>query len=276
MLKKNEAIPLDIPTLIAISVVAWIVFNDFHTVLGHGGACLLRGDGIQAFTTTHAICTGANPSFWGEKLYFGFPHTLNFIAGLVFFSLLRFARITSPSLRYFLWLCMCFNIFNVGNALLVTAAFPGGDWSDFAAGLQPAILWQGGLTLLGVIVLVIGFRLAVQLWEPFIGGDDVERRRRINWLTWVACLTAFLTSSLPSLLSPLVFYWGILQAVLGAISVFWVILLPLWRWGPQAERQSVALPLARSVPWLVVAGVTLVLYTIQAMGVGTFPASLLR
>src|SRR6185436_13707189 len=201
MLKKNETAPLDILTLIAISALAWIVFNDLHTVVGHGGACLLRGAGIQAFTTTHAICTDANPSFWGEKLYFGFPHTLNFIVGLALFGLLRSARITSPSLRYFLWLTMCFNLFNVGNALAVTALFPGGDWSDFAAGLQPAILWKGGLSLLGVIVLVIGFRLAVQLWEPFIGGDDAERRRRMTRLTWISCITAFLTSSLPSLLS---------------------------------------------------------------------------
>jgi hypothetical protein len=74
----------------------------------------------------------------------------------------------------------------------------------------------------------------------------------------------------------LVFYWGILQAVLGAISVFWLLLLPLWRWGPHAERVSTALPLTRSVPWLVVAVVVFVIFTIQAMGVGTFPASLLR
>lgn len=276
MSKKNEAAPLDIPTLIAIAALAWIVFNELHTVVGHGGACLLRGAGIQAFTTTHAICTDTNPSFWGEKLYFGFPHTLNFIVGLVLFGLLRFARITSSSLRYFLWLTMCFNVFNVGNALLVTLAFPGGDWSDFAVGLEPSILWKAGLSLLGVIVLVIGFRLAVQLWEPFIGGDEVERRRRINQLTWIPCITAFLTSSLPSLLSPLVFYWGILQAVLGAISVFWLLLLPLWRWGPHAEHVATALPLTRSVPWLVVVVVVFVIFTIQAMGVGTFPASLLR
>ncbi len=278
MTNKTERVSLDIPTLIALAVFAWIIFNVLHTVVGHGGACILRGDKLVATTMTHAACADIDVTFWGGKFYFAAGHLVNAIAAVIFLGLVPLAGTTRPTLHYFLWISACFNIFNVGNAIMVAPMkVPYGDWWEFSDGLKPLLLWRYGLAVVGVIIVLIGFLQAIRLWRPLIGGDDAERRRRIKLLTRIPCATAFVVSVLAGLPSPLRFEAGLLQALLAPVSVFWLLFLPLWPRGTRDEPPHPAMPLKRSIPWIVVAIIAFIIYVgVLGPGIGTFPKDLLR
>ena len=277
MSAENEQKAIDIPTVIAISTVTWITFNELHTVIGHGSACLLRGYGsqVQAISTTLAYCTGKDVPTWGEKLYFAGGHIVNFIAAGIFLLLLRLVRSGSPTIRLFLWLSLCFNLFNVGNAILGTTIY--GDWAEFVYGLEPSLLWKIVLTLVGIGIIKLGFFLASRYWEPFLGGNKTGRLTRMRILTILPFVTAFVVSVTAGLMSPLQFEPGILQSILAPLSLFWLLLLPLWSRNFQTQMSIQALPIKRSAFWLAVGVIAVILYIeVQGPGLGDFPEFLLR
>jgi hypothetical protein len=204
---------------------------------------------------------------------------LNLLAALICLALLPAAGSRRPTLYYFLWLEMCMNIFNAGNAILVTYLDHGmlGDWYLFSEGLQPQALWRLGLTALGAAIIVIGIMLATRTWQPLIAGDEAESKRRMRLLTLVPCATGYVISVIAGALGSLNFAPGLLQALLGPVSIFWLILLPYWPWEPAIPEDVEALPLERSAGWLAATVVVLIIYVgVLGPGVGTFPPELLR
>jgi len=102
---------LHVPTIVAISIVAWSLFAVLHEIVGHGGSALLLGERVQGAVTTtvHIIdfydlnhVTG-RIGWWGFRAVAAAGTFVNLVTGIIALFLLRSKKITRPSIRYF-WL----------------------------------------------------------------------------------------------------------------------------------------------------------------------------
>jgi len=70
MTAHPKAKMLDIPTLIAISIVAWALVDILHEIVGHGGAAALMGFDVRAASTTTVYFTSDQPYDVGRDRFF--------------------------------------------------------------------------------------------------------------------------------------------------------------------------------------------------------------
>src|SRR2546427_355944 len=49
---------LDVPTVVAIAIVAYVLADVLHEAVGHGGACVLTGGKPLVLSTVHFDCGG--------------------------------------------------------------------------------------------------------------------------------------------------------------------------------------------------------------------------
>jgi hypothetical protein len=54
----DRGIAVDVPTMIAVSTVAWALADVLHEVVGHGGAAALLGIPVRAVSTTIVFADG--------------------------------------------------------------------------------------------------------------------------------------------------------------------------------------------------------------------------
>lgn len=172
----------DIPTVIAISVVAGVITDILHELVGHGGACLLSGQKPVLFSTVHFVCST------DSRMVSAGGTIVNFIAAAL--SYLAMKNVRQLHWRFFFWVMMVFNLLDGAGYFLYSGLLNIGDWSYFVHDWHPAWAFRVGLSLLGFFAywasVVIAMRLLATMLSP-----DRERSlalaRRYNW-------TAYLTS----------------------------------------------------------------------------------
>src|SRR5512146_2315608 len=100
---RTKGVTRDLPTIIAISVIAFAVGNLVHEGAGHGGVCLLSGAHAQLLTTVNFDCSI-------DTRFVSAGGTLaNFLAGFIGWLGLRFVPTARGRLRFFFWLFMTVN-----------------------------------------------------------------------------------------------------------------------------------------------------------------------
>src|SRR5512146_3022533 len=164
---QRRRIEVDIPTLIALSTVAWALADVFHEVVGHGGAAVLLGVPVRAASTTTLYLAWDQMQTVGDVRTVDAAGTvLNLVTGVLALLALRSRRVTSAASRYFLWLFATFSFVVVTLNLLV-----GGDWSEITTGLEPRGLWKALIFAAGMLVAVVGYVLPLRLWMPDLRGN---------------------------------------------------------------------------------------------------------
>lgn len=146
-----DPVDVDVPTLVAVSTVAWAMANMLHEIVGHAGAALMFGIPVRAISTTTAyIEVDQIQSATQERIILMAATPVNLVTGaLALWGLHRLTR-SSPPLRYFLWLFSVFS-FTIATWNLVSLPILGaGDWGDVANGLDAPGLWTA-------LVLAIGW-----------------------------------------------------------------------------------------------------------------------
>ncbi len=172
----------DTLTVIAISVIAGVITDVLHELVGHGGACLLSGQKPVLFSTVHFVCSA------DSRMVSAGGTVVNFIAAALSYVAMRNVR--QLHWRFFFWVMMVFNLLDGAGYFLYSGILNIGDWSYFVHDWHPAWAFRVGLSVLGFFAywasVVIAIRLLAQKLSP-----DRERSlalaRRYNW-------TAYLTS----------------------------------------------------------------------------------
>jgi hypothetical protein len=159
----------DLPTIIAISIVAFATGNLLHEAVGHGGACVLTGHHPRVLSSVHFDCDQ------DTRLISAGGTLVNFIAGFLCWCALRAAKPARQHMRYFLWLMMTINLLQAGGYFLFSGVGNVGDWADVIQGLAPAWLWRVGLTVLGAVSYALLVWLALRELRPFLGERDWRR-----------------------------------------------------------------------------------------------------
>jgi hypothetical protein len=218
----NEAPPRDSAIMLAaLGILAYAASMMTHEALGHGGYCLAVGG--------HNVMLTA----WGESCNFPAVQTpgiqaagpgVQFGAGLLAWLVLRRISRRAAGLRYFLWLYMVFNLLVSSGYILFSGVTNYGDAAVMIAGLEPSLLWRGGLIVFGAVVYFLSMRAAALELKRFAGFDHGGRRLfRLVWIPYAsagifACCSAALNQTMGHLVaiglaaaSSFGGAWGILQ-----------------------------------------------------------------
>lgn len=264
----DRGMAMDVPTMIAVSTVAWALADVVHEIVGHGGAAVLLGIPVRAVSTTTIFADWDQIQSMAEvRTIHASATVLNLVtAGLALLAL-RSRRVTSPASRYFLWVFATISLVIVTLNLVV-----GGDWSVVIEGLEPAGLWRAGILAAGILVAIVNHVLPLRLWLP-----DLRGRRRLQWkITAVPVLVLLVVQTLSVLGSPftdvpmdsgtntlvtswaLTFFFGVWLALVNLIPV------------PRSTAPVDSIRLARSKTWLAV-GLVVAVFFIVVLGPGLGP-----
>ncbi len=151
---------------------------------------------------------------------------------------------------------------------------PGLDWAQFLNGLEPQLLWKLVLIAAGLMIIGFGFHLSRKYWEPFIGDQEPERRRRMTLLTLIPYLTAIALKVSAGFMNPspdkMLIFWGSFGAT--AFFLIWLNFVRFWPFTKQTASSQEAAELSLSIPWLVMGIVALILFVgILGPGIGPMP-----
>jgi hypothetical protein len=265
--RSDPTDPIDLPTIIAIAIVAWTAATMLHEVIGHGSVCLLVGGQAQAVSTTELYCRNVLGAQY--RLVASAGSLANLLGALICFGLIRVVPRWPPTLYYFLWLFMSTNLFHAGSYMLIGPFTGYGDWAYVIQGFQPELLWKLVLTALGYGICVLGMRLAAMpAWGALLGDDPSQRRHRMQTLTRVPLATALVINLLAGLLSPLQLRWVLTTSLLAPLALLWLVNLP--RWLKSASPLS-AVRLKKNMTWWILGAIFCIFFiAVLGPGLGSF------
>ena len=235
-------------TVIAISVLAYVLQDVLHEGLGHGVTAWLSG----AHRVT--MSTVALESDIDTRWISANGTLVNLVFAAIFWLLLLKPQRYRPATRYFLVLAMAGNLFAGTGYFLFSGVANFGDWEAVIRGLQPYWMWRLGLVVLGVAsyyasMLVVGAKL-----KPFL----LPRLRRLCWTPY---FTEGILAALGGLLNPAGLFYvfaSALPSTLGANAG--LLSLPsLMRSWTRTEEPQVG-PIPRSAAWIAAAAVASLLF----------------
>jgi hypothetical protein len=250
----------DILTLCAISAVASMLDTMLHEGLGHAAV---------AIATLHAsgtLTTVAWSSTQDSRLVLAGGTLVNLLAALVFWLLLRAAKHTAASLRFFLFISMTFNLFAGTGYFFFSGVTNFGDWAGVIAGLRPHWLWQAGLIVLGIgtywaaMVLVGGYLVR------FLGVSTREKAR-FRRLTWTPYFASLVLEGIAGLRNPFGFRFVFLSALAASAGAHCALLFLIYYVPKRVQPGPDSRPVARSYAWIVVSAI-LIVFFILVLGPG--------
>jgi hypothetical protein len=193
---------LDLPTLIAIGVVVYVLKNLIHEALGHGGVCVLVGGEPIAVSSAWWDADYASVSTWGRRWVKAGGTLANLIfGGAALAAWPWLTRGRSAAARYFWWLFFTANLLSGGGYMMVDPLGNFGDWKGFLEGLEPNLPLRLGIVAAGVAISLGAVFAARRRVEPFLG--TTARTRRIKPLTWAPYFSGGLLFTVAALFNPL-------------------------------------------------------------------------
>jgi hypothetical protein len=239
----------DVPTVVAIAVVAYALANVAHEGLGHGGACLLAGGRPRVLTSVHFESDEATLTEGGRKFLAAGGTLVNMALGGLSILALRLGR-WGEHARFFLWLFAVVNLFQAAGYFLFSGLGNIGDWAFVIQGLGPAWLWRGLLAVLGGLAYYGVARLAASGVARLVGPEDrVARARLLAVTSYFAGGLLYCVSGLFNPLGPMLLLISAAAASFGGTSgLMWFHAFLHGRQIPVSTDPPVAL--ARRAGWL--------------------------
>ena len=252
-------------TVIAIAVIAYAGMNFCHEIVGHCGMAALLGTKCKLISSTN-IPLAAMPPAWKYHIIVVAGSAANWMIGLACLALLRTLR-TTPTLRYFLWLSMCVNLFLPSTYMAAAPIIKYGDAYILIHDLPGQLFWRSALVLMGGAICWLSFRLCRTELSRLIGFGG-RAARGVAWeLVAPAYVAGGVVTVTSALFSQLEYKWAQLQAAGGTFGLMvWLLLLPLSiPEAPSSVEHPFIVP--RSTGWIV-AGALIGLIFIFVLGPG--------
>jgi hypothetical protein len=268
---QAERVELDVPTLVAVSAMAWAIADVLHEIVGHAGAAVLFGIPVRAVSTTTAYID------WDEietatqyRIINGAGAPVNLVTGAL--ALLALHRLThsSAALRCFLFLFSVFSFTIVAWNAVTLPLLGAGDWGEVAEGLEMRGLWTAVVLAVGIPTAIVGYALPLRWWMPDLSHDPELRRR----ITLIPIATLIVVQTLSTAASPFATAPAESNHLLASVFAFvhvglWAILVNRGV-GPRSTGPPESNRLPRSVPWLV-AGLAVAVFFVAVLGPGLGP-----
>jgi hypothetical protein len=261
---ETRAANVDWLTLGAIVAVVGLCSNQLHEAGGHGGACLALGQHLATWGAFYVDCDTHAAPRWIGQVVAAAGSTVNFIAALLAYVLLRATPAQKTLTRFVWWFAFALN----GLVWAGYYAFSGvsgiGDWGTDGVfdGVANWTYWRIGLAIGGLLLYWLWVRWSVRELGDMTGRDEAGRalaRRVSNTAYWIHGVIAVVIG----LLNPIGIFVLLASAAAssfgGASGLLWG---PRYlRAGPPAAQPFV---IRRNWAWIIfalalVVGVALVL-----------------
>jgi hypothetical protein len=271
MKSEERRLGIDIPTLVAISTMAWILVNVSHEIIGHAGSAALLGIPVRAVSTTTAYIEWDQVSSVGAYRTIHAAGTLvNLMGGAAALIILSLRRQANSTTRYFLWLFATFSFIIVAMNLVSVSLIGGGDWTEFTRQLEPRGLWKAIIIGVGVIITVFGYVMPLRIWMPNLK----DNRRAQFTVTVIPVVTLIVVQSLSLIGSPFARLPSAANHLLACVFAYlhfilWAILvnaLPV----PRSKKPAESIRLPRSYVSLAF-GLVIALFYFVILGPGLGP-----
>jgi hypothetical protein len=241
----------DAVTVAAIAVLAFILADVAHEVIGHGAAWAALGGRSGVMTTTRLIVdTHRLTEAGGRWFSVGGPLGNLFFAGVAWLAQ-RCVRGLGARGRTFLWLSLAFNLLWAVGYLIYSGVLGIGDWAELVRGAAPDWLWRTLLIVLGGALFLWSERVLARemRWIAAAGDRDTARR------AWRLVLISYLASGAVACAGALPDPRGASQVLLSAAPVTFLGGLGLLRTPSFLARlpprpAAAPIPIARSFGWI--------------------------
>jgi hypothetical protein len=259
---------VDVPTIIAISALAYTLANIVHEGVGHGGTCVLVGARATVLNAIFFEYDEHGATLVQQKWISAGGTIANLLVGLPILPVLRRERLPASS-RYFLWLFAAVNLLTAFGYLLFSGIAGIGDWANVAQGLGPPWLLRGAMAIAGaVLYFVVAPRLLMPPLDPFLGTDAGVRAARARML----CLIPYLAGGVSLVVAGILNPYGMRVVLISAVAAgFGGTSLLSWYPGvprtPSARTPAEPLAIERSWAWIA-AGAAVMTFFVVVLGPG--------
>jgi hypothetical protein len=230
----------DLPTVIAIALVAYALSNVLHEAVGHGGACVLLGGKPLVLSSVHFECGEEAMSDVSRRLVSAAGTIVNFIAGGL--AVIGFKAARKEHTRYFLWLFATLNLLMGAGYFLFSGVGNIGDWAAVAKGTMSPAIWRPALAIFGGALYFLLARQSARWLATMV---DANHARRLTVPAYFAGGLLYCISGLFNPVGPILIAISAAAASFGGASG----LLWLTAFVRGEATQPVVLP--RSYAWIV-------------------------
>lgn len=268
---------INIPTLIAITIISWSMVNITHETLGHAGFGLLSGFKIKAVNTTTAYLDAdwdneiSQNGFLKIRLFLIGGVLLNFISGIIALIILKYFRSINVQGRLFLWLFASLSYLVVVMNLVTAPLTGGGDLAEIIRSYDNQLLARIIVLITGIFIMILGYLFLQGSFMP-----DTKGLWNIRLsLTLIPIATIVVFQSLSIVRSPFASLPPDQNHLL--VSVFAYLHLLLWSlfviFFPFPGKKNTlenSLP-TRSISWMIAGAIVALFYLfILGPGIGSF------
>ena len=267
--KRNAVkLNLDLLTIVSMSIVVFVIQNVLHEFVGHGGATILVGGKLVAWTTAYLDHDLVNVSDVGRRMIAAAGPVINLLVGLLFWYLLRGRDKNPDSMTFFMWLMMAVNLMTGTGSFFFSGASGMGDLAEVVRGAGPMWIWRIGMIIAGMITYAASIWISLNEMNPFIGTDDPGRNRRAMRLSLIPYLAGSIASTIGAFFNPMSMIFVITSAVStfgGSSGLAWMTQL----YSTKLFTPNKHLPIMIRRNWIwVVVGVPLLAIHIFVIGPG--------
>jgi len=265
---EERRLEIDIPTLVAISTIAWILVNVSHEIIGHAGSAALLGIPVRVVSTTSTSIDGDQVSSIGAyRTIMAAGTVMNLVGGAAALILLRLQIQANSATRYFLWLFATFSFIIAAMNLVSVMLIGAGDWMEFIRELEPGGLWKAIIIGVGIIITIFGYIMPLRIWMP----DLKDKRKTQLAVTVIPVVTLIVVQSLSLIGSPFVRLPNAENHLLACVFaylhfVLWAVLVNVLP-EPRSKNPLHSIRLPRSYVWLAF-GLLFALFYLVVLGPG--------
>ncbi|MFC2118823.1 hypothetical protein ACFLRG_01135 [Bacteroidota bacterium] len=271
-MKKNN-----LPTLIAIAALSWILVNISHETFGHAGFGLLSGLKLKAVNTTTAYFDvnwdneiNLN-GFIKYRLFLIGGVCMNFLTGLIAYLILKHKSGLNTQLRLFLWLFASFSYVVIVMNLISVPIIGGGDLEGIIRTYDNQELARTIVLIIGFVFMIVGYLALQKSYIPEIR----KHRSTLLTITFLPVITVIIIQTLSLISSPFSYLSASQNHLLASVFAYfhfilWAIVVYIVPASNKKYSIENLLP-NKSVSWIVLGLIATVLYIlILGSGIGSF------
>ena len=268
---------VNIPTLIAISALSWILVNITHEFLGHAVFGILSGLKLNAFSTSTAFFN----MDWNEyinqhgyttlRFYLLGGLLMNFATGVIALLILKLYKSLSSQMHLFLWLFSSFSFIIIVMNFITVTFIGGGDLPQIINTFENQESLRNIVLIIGFSIMIAGYMIIQKNFMPEIKGH----RSVLILITLIPVITAIIIQTLSLLKSPFAYLPPSQNHLLASVLAYFHLLLwalivniiPLTSKKNSIEKVVVE----KSIIWIAVSLIFIVFYIfILGPGIGSF------
>jgi len=228
----------DLPTLAAVSALAYVVAVALHEHGGHAAACALLGSHPKEMGAFYVECDNAQLSGLRIRMVALAGPLASLATGTVALALLHIRSPRSNIAYYFTWLLGCLGLMSAAGYPLFSGVSGLGDLGTTQDGalfeVAPEGAWRVALVIVGIAAYYYVVRIMCRAIEPMAGapgGVGARVARRATLASYIAGAVVYLAIGALNPMGWTIVLLSVLPSSLGATSGL------LWMWRTYARHQ---------------------------------------